>query len=123
LAFIDHVTLDVSDLGVSREFYAAAMEAVGAEELAVGSAFGYGPPGSAHLWIREGRSSGPVHVAVVAPSRDHVDAFHRAALAAGGTDNGAPGPRPRYGPAYYGAFVLDPDGNNIEAVHRAALEQ
>lgn len=117
VAFIDHVTLDVSDLVVSRRFYAAALLALDAVEFAADGAFAYGPPGSPHLWIREGLSSGPVHVAIAAPSRGHVDAFHRAALAAGGRDNGAPGLRPRYHAGYYGAFVLDPDGNNIEAVH------
>ncbi|MBV9465503.1 MAG: VOC family protein, partial [Solirubrobacterales bacterium] len=59
----------------------------------------------------------PVHVAFAADRRDQVDAFYAAALAAGGRDNGAPGPRPEYSPGYYGAFVLDPDGNNVEAVH------
>jgi catechol 2,3-dioxygenase-like lactoylglutathione lyase family enzyme len=117
-AFLDHVTLDVSDLAASRRFYAAALAALDAEELAADGAFAYGPPASAHLWIREGRSSAPVHIAIAAPSPAHVDAFHAAALAAGGRDNGAPGLRPRYHPAYYAAFVLDPDGNNIEAVHR-----
>jgi catechol 2,3-dioxygenase-like lactoylglutathione lyase family enzyme len=115
---LDHVTLDVSDLAVSRRFYAAALAALEAEELAAGAAFAYGPPGSAHVWIRAGRPSAPVHIAIVAYSPEHVDAFHRAALAAGGRDNGPPGVRPRYGPSYYAAFALDPDGNNIEAVHR-----
>lgn len=117
-AFIDHVTLDVRDLAASRRCYAAALAALHAGELSADGAFAYGPPGSAHLWIREGRSSAPLHIAITAPSREHVDAFHRAALAAGGRDNGAPGLRPLYHPAYYAAFVLDPDGNNIEAVHR-----
>lgn len=117
-AFFDHVTLDVSDLAASRRFYGAALEALGSEEIAAEGAFAYGPPGRAHLWIRAGRSSAPVHIAVAAESREHVDAFHRAALAAGGRDNGPPGLRPRYAPDYYAAFVLDPDGNNIEAVHR-----
>jgi catechol 2,3-dioxygenase-like lactoylglutathione lyase family enzyme len=117
-AFLDHVTLDVSDLTASRRFYAAALAALDAVEHAGDGAFAYGPPGGAHLWIRAGRSSAPVHIAIAAPSPEHVDAFHRAALAAGGRDNGAPGLRPRYDAAYYAAFVLDPDGNNIEAVHR-----
>jgi catechol 2,3-dioxygenase-like lactoylglutathione lyase family enzyme len=122
-AFIDHVTLDVSDLAASRRFYAAALAALDASELAADGPFAYGPAPSVHLWIRQGRPSAPVHVAIAAPSRRHVDAFHRAALAAGGRDNSAPGLRPRYHPAYYGALVLDPDGNNIEAVHHGPAPQ
>ena len=117
VAFIDHVTLDVSELALSRRFYLAALGALDAVEFAADGAFAYGPPGSPHLWIREGRASGPVHVAIAAASRERVDAFHAAALAGGGRDNGAPGLRPRYHADYYGGFVLDPDGNNIEAVH------
>jgi catechol 2,3-dioxygenase-like lactoylglutathione lyase family enzyme len=119
------VTLDVSDLVASQRFYVAALEALGAVEIAAGGAFAYGSPGRANLWIRAGRPSAPVHIAIAAESREHVDAFHRAALAAGGRDNGPPGLREHYARDYYAAFVLDPDGNNIdpdgnniEAVHR-----
>ena len=72
--------------------------------------------GKPDFWISEGRTGEPVHVAFASASRSPVDAFHRAALAAGGRDNGAPGIRAEYHPTYYGAFVLDPDGNNVEAV-------
>jgi catechol 2,3-dioxygenase-like lactoylglutathione lyase family enzyme len=68
---------------------------------------------------RAGRHAGKLHLALEAKTRDQVDAFHAAALAAGGSYNGAPGPRPHYHPDYYGAFVLDPDGHNIQAVCRA----
>ena len=81
-----------------------------------GSDLGDGP--KPYFWV-DGARPPPVsgvHVSFAAPDRETVDAFHAAALAAGGTDNGAPGPRPIYHPGYYGAFVLDPDGNNIEAV-------
>ena len=119
-AFIDHVTIDVSDLAASRRFYAAAFEPFEAREVSSDGGFGYGPAGSEDLWIRQGSPTGLVHIAIAAPSREHVDRFHRAALAAGGRDNGAPGLRPRYHPSYYDAFVLDPDGNNIEAVHHGS---
>jgi catechol 2,3-dioxygenase-like lactoylglutathione lyase family enzyme len=80
---------------------------------------GFGVEGKPSFWIGERERSGPLHVAFAAPDRATVDAFHEAALAAGGSDNGAPGLRPQYHPSYYGAFVLDPDGINVEAVtHR-----
>ena len=81
----------------------------------------FGAGGKPDFWIRQGEVAAPVHVAIQAKDRGAVDAFHAAALEAGGADNGAPGPRPQYHPSYYGAFVLDPDGNNVEAV-RHALE-
>ncbi|HEY7968334.1 MAG TPA: hypothetical protein VID68_15045 [Solirubrobacteraceae bacterium] len=81
-----------------------------------------GPPQRAPL-DQAGSAVGARAYGIAAPSRRHVDAFHRAALAAGGRANGAPGLRPRYHPAYYGAFVLDPDGNNIEAVHHGPAPQ
>ena len=78
----------------------------------------FGPPGLDDFAISLNYPTGaPVHVCFAADTQDQVDAFHAAALAAGGRDNGAPGPRPEYSAGYYGAFVLDPDGHNIEAVH------
>jgi catechol 2,3-dioxygenase-like lactoylglutathione lyase family enzyme len=83
-------------------------------------AAGFGVGGKPDLWIGgEGGLQRPIHIAIAAPNRTAVDAFHRAALAAGGKDNGAPGLRPHYHPNYYAAFVLDPDGHNIEAVCHA----
>jgi catechol 2,3-dioxygenase-like lactoylglutathione lyase family enzyme len=80
-----------------------------------------GAGGKPDFWISKGDPKTPVHVAFSCPDRATVDAFYEAAIAAGGRDNGAPGLRPHYHPNYYGAFVYDPDGNNIEAVcHRSA---
>jgi catechol 2,3-dioxygenase-like lactoylglutathione lyase family enzyme len=117
LRFLDHVAFDVADLVSSRRFYAAALAPWGAREVGADDAFGYGPEGSEDLWIAPGEPGPPLHIALAAPNRETVDAFHAAALAAGGRDNGAPGLRPRYHLGYYAAYVLDPDGNNVEAVH------
>ena len=115
--FIDHVTLPVRDLAVSRAFYEAALEPFGMKVLEVGDEVVFGPDGAEDFALAKGDPpSGPLHVAFQATCREQVDAFHRAALAAGGQDNGAPGLRPHYHPGYYGAYVIDPDGNNIEAV-------
>jgi catechol 2,3-dioxygenase-like lactoylglutathione lyase family enzyme len=77
----------------------------------------FGPEGEPGFWIAEREPSGTgTHVAFVVPERSSVEAFHEAALTAGGTDNGAPGVRDQYHPTYFGAYVLDPDGNNVEAV-------
>jgi catechol 2,3-dioxygenase-like lactoylglutathione lyase family enzyme len=121
---LDHVGIEVSDYPRSKAFYEAALEPLGISLLMefAESAAGFGSETEIgpkpYFWIHaRGR---PVvtgtHLAFGARSDDLVDAFHAAALAAGGTDNGAPGPRPIYHPGYYGAFVLDPDGNNVEAV-------
>ncbi len=120
---IDHIELWVSDLGRSRAFYDAALAPLririlkeAGPESGRGSHLGYGRTDPA-FWIGTSQpAGGPVHVAFAAPDRATVADFHAAALAAGGRDNGRPGPRPEYHPGYYGAFVLDPDGNNIEAV-------
>jgi catechol 2,3-dioxygenase-like lactoylglutathione lyase family enzyme len=116
---LDHVTIGTSDLARAREFYDRALKPLGIDRLyAEGQiAFGYGAAKKAFFWIsaRDAVMTG-VHVAFAAPDRTTVDAFHAAALAAGGRDNGAPGLRPHYHRHYYGAFVLDPDGHNIEAV-------
>ena len=121
---IDHLTIGVSDLERSRRFYAQALAPLGLDEL--------GPSGDAHPGISFGtkdeddfaiseeyEQGGQLHIAFAADSTDQVDAFHAAAVAAGGRDNGAPGPRPEYSDGYYGAFVLDPDGHNVEAVFHA----
>jgi catechol 2,3-dioxygenase-like lactoylglutathione lyase family enzyme len=116
---LDHVVVNVTDLERSRAFYAAALAPLGiAEIMARPGTVGYGRNGKPEFWIRERAGAEPVHVAFAA-DRPTVDAFHAAALAAGATDNGGPGVRVVYHPGYYGAFVLDPDGHNIEAVcHR-----
>ena len=118
---IDHVVLKVRDGARSKEFYAAALAPLGLElTKEFPGTSGFGRDGKPWFWVREGDSVGGTHVAFMAADRATVEAFHAAALAAGGTDNGAPGERPHYHPGYYGAFVLDPDGNNIEAVHRGS---
>ena len=115
--FIDHVTLRVRDRAVSRAFYEAALDPLGVQVLEVGDEIVFGPDGAEDFALAQGDPpSGPLHLAFLATGREQVDAFHRAALAAGGRDNGAPGLRPHYHPGYYGAYVIDPDGNNIEVV-------
>ena len=125
---IDHIGMPVRDLADATEFYFKALAPLGiaivlqvsAEESGHGAAVGFGAEQKPFFWIGEGeRIGGHAHVAFAASSRAAVDAFYRAALAAGGKDNGPPGLRPHYHANYYGAFVLDPDGNNIEAVCHA----
>jgi catechol 2,3-dioxygenase-like lactoylglutathione lyase family enzyme len=122
---IDHIGPNVRDIGRATEFYLKALGPLGygivmqvsAEETGHGAAVGFGAGQKPSFWIGEGEPvSGPMHVAFVARSRAAVNAFYAAALKAGGTDNGAPGLRPHYHANYYGAFVVDPDGNNVEAV-------
>mgnify|MGYP005827560475 CR=1 FL=1 len=118
----DHVALTVADLERSRAFYAHALAPLGITELATfDGSIGFGRE-HPQFWLSTGetRPTKPrVHVAFAAVTRLEVDAFHRAAVAAGGADNGAPGLRAHYHPDYYGAFVIDPDGHNVEAVcHR-----
>ncbi|MBV9235961.1 MAG: VOC family protein [Xanthobacteraceae bacterium] len=123
---IDHIGFPVSDYERAKAFYAAALAPlgytlimeIGADKTESASpAAGFGASGKPDFWIGgEGGINRPLHVAIVAKDRATVDAFHAAALAAGGRDNGSPGLRPHYHPHYYGAFVLDPDGHNIEAV-------
>ncbi len=119
---LDHIGLNVSDYRASRAFYEQALAPLGiALQMEFGNAGGFGLEGMPFFWIREDGRAGSVHVAFHCEDRASVDAFHAAALAAGGTDNGAPGLREHYHPTYYGAFVLDPDGNNVEAVcHKPA---
>jgi catechol 2,3-dioxygenase-like lactoylglutathione lyase family enzyme len=115
--FIDHLTVNVRDYEASKRFYLAALEPFNPRVYEIdGPACGIGPEGSEDFWIAPGEPGPPVHVAFAAPDRATVDAFHAAALAAGGRDNGPPGLRPQYHAGYYGAYVLDPDGNNVEAV-------
>ena len=121
---IDHTGINVSDFQLSRTFYTKALAPLGYSiclELESGAGFGAGPgarddPGG-DFWISAGEPQIPrVHLAFRAANEEEVNEFYRAALEAGGTDNGAPGERPHYHPGYYAAFVLDPDGHNIEAV-------
>jgi catechol 2,3-dioxygenase-like lactoylglutathione lyase family enzyme len=121
---IDHTGLNVSDYAKSKAFYLAALAPLGYQvikelpaQFAPEGAVGLGVPPKSDFWIAGGKpQSPPLHVAFRAESRTQVDAFYKAAMAAGGRDNGAPGIRAHYHPNYYGAFVLDPDGHNIEAV-------
>jgi catechol 2,3-dioxygenase-like lactoylglutathione lyase family enzyme len=118
---IDHVSLHVRNYERSKAFYAEALRPLGYELIMEydGSVAGFGTQGKPDFWMSEGGPSAPIHVAFASPDRATVDAFHAAALAAGATDNGPPGLRPHYHEQYYGAFVHDPDGNNVEAVcHR-----
>ena len=118
---IDHISLRVSDFPRSRAFYEQALAPLGYtlvfandnEQYA-----GFAGPDRERIWIghREGASHGYAHIAILAKDRATVRKFYEAAMKAGGRDNGGAGPRPQYSPTYYGAFVLDPDGHNIEAV-------
>jgi catechol 2,3-dioxygenase-like lactoylglutathione lyase family enzyme len=127
---LDHVGFAVSDLERARKFYQQTLSPLGimliydiTVEQTDGEAYlGFGEDQRPYFWVGTGRRfGGNIHVAFLAETRDLVDRFHAAGLRAGGKDNGAPGLRPHYHKNYYGAFVLDPDGNNIEAVcHRPA---
>ena len=125
---IDHLGFSVSDYERAKAFYAKALAPLGyglimevtAEQTGHAAAAGFGANGKSDFWIGgEGAMNKPVHVAIAARDRATVDAFYKAAIAAGGRDNGPPGIRPHYHANYYGAFVLDPDGHNIEAVCHA----
>jgi catechol 2,3-dioxygenase-like lactoylglutathione lyase family enzyme len=115
---IDHSGVSVSDVARSKAFYKAALAPLGYAMLMEFEQFaGFGVAPKPDFWIGQGKPNvPPVHIAFHADSRAIVDAFYRAALEAGGRDNGPPGLRPHYHENYYGAFVLDPDGHNIEAV-------
>ena len=121
---IDHIGLAVSNMERSKAFYVDAFRPLGiaivmevtAEQTGADAHAGFGKDDKAFFWIGGGaKPKGGTHVAFTAPTRTDVDAFYHAALAAGGRDNGPPGLRPHYDSNFYGAFVLDPDGNNIEA--------
>jgi catechol 2,3-dioxygenase-like lactoylglutathione lyase family enzyme len=119
----DHVKFGTSDYAASKAFFLKALEPLGCRAESEGEpSYGIELCGrnNASLCLYHAREKpAPLHIAFVAASREEVDAFHRAALAAGGTDNGAPGLRPHYHANYYAAFVIGPDGHNIEAVcHR-----
>jgi catechol 2,3-dioxygenase-like lactoylglutathione lyase family enzyme len=122
---MDHIGVNVMDFARSKAFYEKALaplsiallKEISAAQSGANAHAGFGSDGKPFFWIGTGiRASGPLHIAFVTPRRSDVEAFHRAAMAAGGTDNGSPGPRPQYHANYFGAFVLDPDGNNVEAV-------
>jgi catechol 2,3-dioxygenase-like lactoylglutathione lyase family enzyme len=121
---IDHVAAAVTDMERSRRFYARALAPLGFSEQGAWSdeqrEIAFGHDGAEDFAISDRyRTGGTIHVAFRAETRQAVDAFHAAAIAAGGRDNGAPGFRPEYARDYYGAFVLDPDGHNVEAVWHA----
>lgn len=125
---IDHLSVAVADIDKARAFYDAVLGALGGARVtnmdrAEVSISGYGVAGKPSFWIaaHKGSGEGPKqgHIAFAAQDRAAVDAFHKAALGAGATDNGLPGLRPHYHAAYYASFVIDPDGNRLEAVcHR-----
>jgi catechol 2,3-dioxygenase-like lactoylglutathione lyase family enzyme len=130
---IDHVAIRVSDLAASRRFYEAVLGPLGMNALdtvdaasAQGEGVAFGRPGADDFWIHapkgepgRDRPTTGLHLAFRAADADQVRAFHAAGVASGGRDIGAPGPRPEYSEGYYGAFLLDPDGNNVEAVWHA----
>ncbi len=116
---LDHVSLHVNDYIKAKEFYSKALAPLGYSVLmdfAEWSVAGMGADGKPDLWLKGDGAKQSTHVAIVASSREVVDAFYKAALEAGVKDNGAPGYRKEYSPGYYGAFVLDMDGHNVEAV-------
>jgi catechol 2,3-dioxygenase-like lactoylglutathione lyase family enzyme len=118
-AMFDHVMVKVKDLNSSKRFYTAALAPLGfSVQYDADGMLGFGPKDAPALWLAKakGETNGPVHLAFVAKDRGAVQAFYAAALPAGGKDNGKPGLRPEYHANYYGGFVKDPDGNNIEAV-------
>ena len=125
MSSIDHTSLSVSNFAAAKAFYAAALKPLGITVLmefpkaVTGSAdvAGLGSNGKPFFWLADaGKTTPRVHLAFAAENRAQVDAFYKAAIAAGGKDNGPPGVRAEYHPTYYGAFVLDVDGHNIEAV-------
>jgi catechol 2,3-dioxygenase-like lactoylglutathione lyase family enzyme len=117
---LDHVGFAVSDYARSKAFYAHALAPLGLTLIIepAGQAAGFGTAGKPWFWVEAQGAPvrGRLHIALAASARGQVDTFHAAAIEAGGHDNGAPGVRAMYHPDYYGAYVLDPDGNNVEAV-------
>ena|SRR6187549_1419359 len=114
----DHIGMGVKDLEASKAFYVAALAPLGISVIKeFPGAIGIGRPGNAFFWLSPAEAPvTPIHLAFTADTRAQVDDFHRRALAAGAKDNGAPGLRPQYHANYYGAFVIGPDGHNVEAV-------
>jgi catechol 2,3-dioxygenase-like lactoylglutathione lyase family enzyme len=119
---IDHLGFHVSDFAMSRDFFTKALAPLGILIVKEGEGWAmYGRDGRGQLWIDSfGTPQGPMHVAFSADDRETVRLFHEKALAAGAKDNGAPGLRAQYHPNYFGAFVIGPDGHNIEAVCHSA---
>jgi catechol 2,3-dioxygenase-like lactoylglutathione lyase family enzyme len=117
---LDHVGLRTKRLKEMTAFYEAVLAPLGAsKQMDFGVAVGFGKPNEAPLWLGEAEgdaTASSVHLALTSPDRASVDAFYKAAMAAGGKDNGGPGPRPDYHEHYYAAFVIDLDGNNLEVV-------
>jgi catechol 2,3-dioxygenase-like lactoylglutathione lyase family enzyme len=116
---IDHITLRVSDFARSKAFYELALKPLGYAMVFTNDReryAGFAGPDRERIWISQGETQGGTHIAVLAADRATVRRFYDEAIKAGGRDNGAPGLRPQYSPNYYGAFVLDPDGHNLEAV-------
>jgi catechol 2,3-dioxygenase-like lactoylglutathione lyase family enzyme len=115
----DHIGLRVKDVAASARFYEAVLEPLGGERCSQdATSAGFGPPGAPAFWLVEAADAGErgAHLAFRAADRGAVERFYKRGLEAGGRDNGAPGLRADYGPSYYAAFLLDPDGNNVEAV-------
>ena len=113
----DHIGLRVKDLKAASRLYEAMLKPLGYVAGASGDSYaGFGPKDAPALWLHPDKSKAGAHVALRAPSREAVGRFHATGLKAGAKDNGAPGLRKDYAPNYYAAFLLDPDGNNIEAV-------
>ena len=116
---LDHVGVYVTDIEKAKAFYIPALKPLGyamRSEFPEWSVIGMGADGTSDLWFSQREAAHNVHIAIKADSTASVDAFHAAALGAGASDNGAPGYRTEYSPGYYGAFVVDPFGNNLEAV-------
>lgn len=127
MSSLDHIGINVTDYARSKAFYVKALAPLGIDlVMEYGKAAGFGRDKKPDFWVGEGKTSfqtpeqlqpiTPIHVSFHARSREEVDAFYKAAMAAGARDNGPPGMRTEYHPRYYGAFVIDPDGHNIEAV-------
>jgi catechol 2,3-dioxygenase-like lactoylglutathione lyase family enzyme len=116
----DHIVLSISDANKSKNFYVNALLPLGIKLIREeDGCIGFGTQNKPSLWLcQEAPVQEPMHIAFIAENRKAVDEFHKAALKAGGKDNGTPGIRAHYQPNYYGAFVIDPDGHNIEAVCR-----
>ncbi|MEW5755278.1 MAG: VOC family protein [Pseudomonadota bacterium] len=119
---LDHIGFNVSDFPKSKTFFVKALQPLGITVVMEGDGWAMlGRDGKPQFWFGAfGQSPGPIHIAFAADNRAQVRQFHAAALAAGGTDNGGPGLRTEYHPNYYGAFVIGPDGHNIEAVCHTA---
>jgi catechol 2,3-dioxygenase-like lactoylglutathione lyase family enzyme len=120
-SMFDHLGIGVSDYAQSKAFFLKALQPLGVGIVMEGEhGLGLGPKGKPALWLfQTPQTPAPLHIAFTAENRQQVQDFHRAALEAGGQDNGGPGLRPHYHPNYYGAFVIGPDGHNVEAVcHR-----